>query len=204
LSNIFEGLKFGLDVAGRTLPCHRWSLLLYFFTKAMTENIRVLSASGDPNLNAIRADLLRNYGLNVTTAESLEQATSCLREDPFDLLIFGSTLPKETCRALAGLFRQSSQGGKIIEVLPSYSDAPKNQPDAIIGQEDEPASLISVIVEILKPRPSPATQDQWKELCKQAAMEQDTKKLLALVEEINRLLDDELKTPPKRRPPTDS
>ena len=170
----------------------------------MTEQIRVLSASGDPNLNAIRADLLRNYGLTVTTTESLEQATSYLRQESFDLLIFGSTLPKETCRVLAVVFRQSSRGGKIVEVLPSYSDAPKNQPDAIIAVEDESASLISVIVEILKPRPSPSTQDQWKELCKQAAMEQDTKKLLALVDEINRLLDEEFKTTFKRRPPTDS
>jgi flagellin-like hook-associated protein FlgL len=32
--------------------------------------------------------------------------------------------------------------------------------------------------------------ERWKELCAQAASEQDPDKLLALVKEINRLLDD--------------
>jgi hypothetical protein len=32
-------------------------------------------------------------------------------------------------------------------------------------------------------------QPRWKELCAQAAVEQDTEKLLKLVTEINRLLD---------------
>ena len=155
----------------------------------MNQQIRVLSASNDPNLNANRANLLREYGLSVTTAESIEQATQYLKESPFDLLIFGSTLPKEACTKLAAVFRHSSQSGKIVEVLPSYSDAPKNHPDAIIAVEDEKYSLISVIAEAFKQSPSTTTQARWKELCKQAAIEQDPDKLLTLVEEINRLLD---------------
>jgi hypothetical protein len=33
-------------------------------------------------------------------------------------------------------------------------------------------------------------KERWQELCEQAAAEQDSEKLLALVQEINRLLDD--------------
>jgi hypothetical protein len=33
-------------------------------------------------------------------------------------------------------------------------------------------------------------KERWKELCAQAAVEQDSKKLLGLVEEINRLLEE--------------
>jgi len=33
-------------------------------------------------------------------------------------------------------------------------------------------------------------KERWQELCKQAAVEQDSEKLLALVQEINRLLDE--------------
>jgi hypothetical protein len=33
-------------------------------------------------------------------------------------------------------------------------------------------------------------KERWQELCKLAAVEQDSEKLLALVQEINRLLDD--------------
>src|SRR5690242_17095555 len=115
----------------------------------MTDQIRVLSASGDPNLNAIRADLLRGYGLSVTTVESLELATNYLNDSRFDVLIFGSTLPKEACLELAAVFRHRSIAGKIVEVIPSYSDAPKNQPDAIIAIDDEKYSLISIIIETL-------------------------------------------------------
>jgi hypothetical protein len=34
------------------------------------------------------------------------------------------------------------------------------------------------------------TQERWKQLCEQAAVEHDTTKLLALVDEINRLLEE--------------
>jgi len=33
-------------------------------------------------------------------------------------------------------------------------------------------------------------REQWEHLCEQAAIEQDSEKLLALVREINRMLDD--------------
>jgi hypothetical protein len=34
------------------------------------------------------------------------------------------------------------------------------------------------------------TKERWMELCEQAAVEQDTEKLMKLIEEINRMLDD--------------
>jgi hypothetical protein len=34
------------------------------------------------------------------------------------------------------------------------------------------------------------SQERWKQLCAQAAVEQDTNKLLALIDEINQLLQD--------------
>ena len=34
------------------------------------------------------------------------------------------------------------------------------------------------------------TKDRWLELCEQAAVEQDSEKLMELIEEINRMLDD--------------
>jgi|GraSoi2013_100cm_1033763.scaffolds.fasta_scaffold569974_1 hypothetical protein len=34
------------------------------------------------------------------------------------------------------------------------------------------------------------TKDHWMELCEQAAVEQDSEKLMKLVNEINRMLDD--------------
>ena len=37
------------------------------------------------------------------------------------------------------------------------------------------------------------TKERWQQLCEQAAVEQDPEKLLKLIEEINRLLEDKQK-----------
>jgi len=39
-------------------------------------------------------------------------------------------------------------------------------------------------------------EEKWKELCKQASTEQDPEKLLALIQEINRLLDERMNPKP--------
>jgi hypothetical protein len=36
-------------------------------------------------------------------------------------------------------------------------------------------------------------RERWEELCRQAAVEQDSKKLIELIQEINKLLDEKLK-----------
>jgi 7,8-dihydro-6-hydroxymethylpterin-pyrophosphokinase len=49
-------------------------------------------------------------------------------------------------------------------------------------------------------KPGMKDQEHWKNLCAQAAVEQDPEKLMELVEEINRLLKEKearLKDPPK-------
>jgi hypothetical protein len=42
-------------------------------------------------------------------------------------------------------------------------------------------------------------QDRWRLLCEQATMEEDPKKLLELIQEINRLLDVNLEKKPTRQ-----
>jgi hypothetical protein len=43
-------------------------------------------------------------------------------------------------------------------------------------------------------------EEKWKELCKQASTEQDPEKLLALIQEINRLLDERMNPKPPLGP----
>jgi hypothetical protein len=43
-------------------------------------------------------------------------------------------------------------------------------------------------------------KERWQELCRLAAVEQDSEKLLALVQEINRLLDDKRNRLLSKRP----
>lgn len=47
------------------------------------------------------------------------------------------------------------------------------------------------------------TEERWKELCEQAANEGDPEKLLKLVEEITRLLDEKEKRLPSERKNSD-
>ena len=46
-------------------------------------------------------------------------------------------------------------------------------------------------------------REKWMELCEQASKEQDPEKLLALVQEINRLLETKQERLNKQKPPKD-
>jgi CheY-like chemotaxis protein len=109
--------------------------------------IRVLSASTDPGLNHTRELLLRHYGFDVTTSESKDRAREQIERSRFDVLIFGSTLPRDTCWELAEAFRKSNLAGRVIEIIPSPWAAPKNQPDATVVSSDEPSKLAATIRE---------------------------------------------------------
>jgi hypothetical protein len=109
--------------------------------------LRVLSASIDPGLNYARGLLLRHHGFEVTTSNSTEHAREQIQQHLFDVLIFGNTLPRDTCWQLAGIFRQRNASGKIIEILPSPWAAPKNNPDATVVSSDEPTELVATIRE---------------------------------------------------------
>lgn len=107
--------------------------------------VRVLSASIDPELNLARALLLRHHGFDVTTSHSKESARREIESSLFDILIFGNTLPSDTCWELAAVFRSRNAAGKIIEIVPSPWANPKNRPDATVVSTDEPEKLIATI-----------------------------------------------------------
>ena len=111
----------------------------------MKPRISILSASIDPGLNRARGLLLEHHGFEVVTSESLEHARKHIENGHFDVLIFGSTLPSDTCWQLAEVFRKRNANGRIIEILPSPWAAPKNRPDATVVGHDEPTKLISLI-----------------------------------------------------------
>ena len=107
--------------------------------------LRILSASVDASLNHSRALLLRSRGFEVVTSESLDRASEQIQTQLFDVLVFGSTLPRDTCWHLAAVFRERNAKGKIIEVLPSPWAAPKNRPDATVVSSDEAEKLIVTV-----------------------------------------------------------
>jgi predicted metal-dependent RNase len=91
---------------------------------------------------------------------------------------------------LAEAFRERNSNGKIIEIVPS-PDAPiKNQPDAVVVSADEPSKLITTIRDNLREIGKSREDERWKQLCSQAAVERDPDKLMKLLQEINRLLDE--------------
>ena len=92
------------------------------------EPIRVLSASVDSGLNSARANLLRDHGFDVITSESLEHAIQEIKQRDLDVLIFGSTLPRDNCWKLAEVFRYHHSSGKIVETGPTlWSLVPMNR-----------------------------------------------------------------------------
>jgi len=111
----------------------------------MKSSVRILSASVDANLNRSRALILREHGFEVTASESVHEAREHMQSQSFDVIIFGSTLPRDTCWTLAGVFRNLNPKGTIIEILPSPWAAPKNNPDVTVVSCDDPTELISAI-----------------------------------------------------------
>lgn len=110
-------------------------------------HIRILSASLDSTLNQSRALILRHHGFEVTTSESKENAREQIESSAFDVLVFGNTLPRDTCWELAEVFRRRNPQGKIIEIIPSPWATPKNQPDATVVGTAEPESLIATVLD---------------------------------------------------------
>lgn len=152
--------------------------------------IRILSASVDPGLNRSRALLLRRHGFEVITSESTEHAREQLNSTTFDVLIFGSTLGRDACWELAETFRKRNSRGRIIEILPHVDASPKNQPDALVVSAEEPSKLVTAIHDNLNPRYRNPEDENWLQLCSQAAVERDPEKLMKLLQEIDRLLNE--------------
>jgi hypothetical protein len=75
----------------------------------------------------------------------MEHAVEAIKTRELDVLIFGSTLPRDNCWKLAEVFRYHQSSGKIIEILPSPWTAPKNRPDAVVVSSDEPEKLAAAI-----------------------------------------------------------
>lgn len=107
--------------------------------------ITILSASVDPYLNNSRALLLRHNGFEVVNSETNETAQEHIETSKFDVLIFGTTLPRDTCWELAGRFRKRNSKGKVIEIVPAPWSSPKNNPDAVVASMDDPENLITAI-----------------------------------------------------------
>ena len=161
--------------------------------------IRILSASVDPRLNHSRAVLLRDHGFDVITSESIERARELIKSSRFDVLIFGSTLTPAVCWELAEVFRASNTRGRIIEIIPSPAGPIKNNPDAVVLTMDESSRLVATIRDNLRVTKS-EDDERLTLLASQAAVEPNPDKLMKLLEEINRLLDER----EKRRTPRSS
>jgi hypothetical protein len=93
------------------------------------------------------------------------------------------------CWELAEVFREQNSRGKIVEIIASPSEPVKNYPDAIVVSADESSRLANIIRDNLRETRS-KDDERLTQLSGQAAVEQDQNKLMKLVEEINRLLDE--------------
>lgn len=107
--------------------------------------IRVLSASVDARLNHTRWLLLQYHGFDVTASDTVEHAREQIQTNHFDVLIFGSSLTRDTCWQLAEDFRKRNAIGKIVEILPAPWAPPKNRPDATVVGTEEPTKLVSIL-----------------------------------------------------------
>lgn len=94
--------------------------------------------------------LLEQFGFNAVYSESKEHALALMEKGQVDVLVFGSSLPRDTCWHLAQVFRSKNPDGKIIEILPAVWASAKNRPDATVLSSDEPDLLPRTIHVLLQ------------------------------------------------------
>ncbi len=117
--------------------------------------IRVLCLSLDPGLNHSRALLLRDHGFVVETCESIDKGHRLIETGNYEVLIFGNTLPNDTCWMLEQVFRKHHPRGTMIEIRPSPWAAARSQADATVVGSDEPSTLVHAIRDAVGSRRGP-------------------------------------------------
>src|SRR5258705_29628 len=78
-------------------------------TSKSSSKLRFLYAEGDPEVLASQSVTIEKAGYSVTQAEARNQVQNILRQEKFDLVIFGPTLTKNDRHNLAYMAKKPQQ-----------------------------------------------------------------------------------------------
>jgi DNA-binding response OmpR family regulator len=108
---------------------------------------RILSLSANPELGKLRVMVLRQAGYDVVWPSDKEEAERSLRNESFDILLIGHTIPGDSARDFAQAFRARNPNGKIIAIMATTYLTVKT--DNTVKAIDGPEALLEAIQEVL-------------------------------------------------------
>ena len=163
----------------------------------------ILSVDDEPGLLYSRQEILKAEGYDVLSASNGEQAMAIVDSAPVDLVILDYRMPGYDGSVVARAIKARQPRLPIIMVSAfpvEYETSP--WVDTFLAKGEGPAALLEKIKQLLNPVSHPESPEAtrltndvkekselWMELAELASHEEDPEKLMALVSEIDRLLE---------------
>jgi DNA-binding NtrC family response regulator len=103
----------------------------------------ILSVCADPDLAAARALLLRDHGLQVSTAATRIEAEQAIAGGEFDALVVGHTVPSEVATAVTEAFRKINPRARVVFVASGWFIPIRA--DRVVQVGDGPHALLAAL-----------------------------------------------------------
>ena len=114
---------------------------------------RILSVTHDPSLASTREMLFNSVGFQVSSASTIDQAIQFCGDKKFDLVVIGHSIPLlQRCFLVRELYLLCDTP---LLALNRPGEPPVPGVDYVFDSTLNPALLLEVVVNILKPSPGP-------------------------------------------------
>jgi DNA-binding response OmpR family regulator len=110
---------------------------------------RVLMLGSIRELALYRAEVLRHYGFEALTPETVEEATSLIRRGNFDVAVLSYTLPDAAVQQLAQSLREHCPHCPILAIAQTIRPDRRIAPDAVVLAKNGPPDLVTALRKLL-------------------------------------------------------
>jgi CheY-like chemotaxis protein len=100
----------------------------------------------------LRAEILRNAGLEVIFPSSRKEALAAISRGNFDVAVLPYSLPTDTTVELAELLRQRCPVCPLVVIASTHEYDPKISPEAVVLVNESPEALVGAVRRLSKPK----------------------------------------------------
>jgi len=122
-------------------------------TKTATEPAKILSVTDDVGLATTREMLFSSAGFHVSSVPTVGQAIQLCAVEEFALVVIGHSMPAEQRKWL--LKELHGRCTAPVLALRRPGEAPLAGADYTLDSTENPALLLEMVIDILKPKTSP-------------------------------------------------
>ncbi len=159
------GATFNVDlpllVESEQTSCEENELLNLTIDSSLLSNMQILVVDDEPDIRDLISFILQDYGVEVTTVGSAQEALKSLSESLPDVLISDIAMPEIDGYMLIRKLRQRSpqQGGQLPAIALTAYAGETNQQQALaagfqlhVPKPVEPEALVEAIIGLMYPK----------------------------------------------------